>query len=98
MTKPDKSEQKIQKEIINEIERNGGYVIKVVAGTVAGIPDLIACIDGRFLGIEVKKPGNVASPLQLFNIKKIIEAGGIGAVIYNVDELKNILVKNNLKK
>lgn len=98
MTKPDKSEQKIQKEIINEIEANGGYVIKVVAATVGGVPDLIACIDGRFLGIEVKKPGNDTSPLQAYNIRKIIKSGGIGAKIYSVDELKNLLIKNNLKK
>lgn len=31
----------------------------------AGIPDIIACYKGRFIGIEVKDGNNVASELQL---------------------------------
>ena len=31
----------------------------------AGIPDIIACIKGRFIGIEVKDEGNKPSELQL---------------------------------
>lgn len=61
----------------------------------AGIPDIIACINGRFVGIEVKAPKGKASPLQERNIKLINDNGGYG-VIVKPDDFEEL--KINLKR
>ena len=63
------------------------------AYTKSGIPDLLACCNGRFLGIEVKAPHGKPSELQLYNLKKIDEAGGFGILLYpkDFDLFKNFM-------
>jgi len=41
-----------------------------------GIPDIIACIDGRFVSIEVKRTGKVPTRLQEIRMEEITHAGG----------------------
>ncbi|WP_050607241.1 VRR-NUC domain-containing protein [Clostridium niameyense] len=48
----------------------------------AGIPDIIACVNGRFVGIEVKAPNGNPSELQKRNIRLIQECGGLGYILY----------------
>jgi hypothetical protein len=43
----------------------------------SGIPDIICCIGGRFVGIEVKREGKAPTPRQEFRMKKIRNAKGI---------------------
>ena len=50
-----------------------------------GIPDILCCYKGRFLGIEVKAPNGKPSLLQIHNLKKIDEAGGYGILLYPKD-------------
>lgn len=48
-----------------------------------GIPDILACYRGKFLGIEVKGGSSYGlTDLQKYNLKKIREAGGIGICVY----------------
>lgn len=58
----------------------GGLWIKIHGGMfqMAGIPDLIGCLRGRFYGIEVKLPGKekTLTVIQKAFIKQIIEVGG----------------------
>ena len=42
----------------------------------AGVPDIVACIHGRFWGIEVKREGKQATMLQARCMSEIEEAGG----------------------
>lgn len=57
----------------------------------AGIPDIIACIDGRFFAFEVKTAIGQVTPLQETTIRKILAAGGTAAVVRSVDEVRAIL-------
>jgi Holliday junction resolvase len=59
----------------------------------SGVPDIVACIEGRFVGIECKANGNKPTPLQEKNLKDIGFNGGIALVIdeTNVSELKEWL-------
>lgn len=57
----------------------------------AGIPDIICCYKGRFIGIEVKRPGGKVSKLQEITIKKVNVARGISFVAYNLDDVKKQL-------
>ena len=57
----------------------------------AGIPDIIACIDGRFFAFEVKTTTGKATPLQETTIRKILAAGGTALVVRSVDEVRDAL-------
>lgn len=51
----------------------------------AGIPDILACVNGVFVAIEVKAENGTPSALQKRNIRLINEAGGIGYILYPCD-------------
>ncbi len=61
----------------------------------AGIPDIIACIDGRFFGFEVKTDIGKPTKLQEATIRKILAAGGTALVVRSVDEVR-IAITNSL--
>lgn len=47
----------------------------------SGIPDVVACVRGRFVSIECKADGGKLTALQAREISRINEAGGIALVI-----------------
>jgi Holliday junction resolvase len=51
----------------------------------SGIPDIVACVNNNFVGIEVKAADGKASALQIRNIELIRAAGGIGYILYPKD-------------
>lgn len=73
-----------------------GWFFKFWAGpySKAGIPDIICCVNGKFVGIEVKADDGHASELQKLNIDRIEKANGIGLIIYPKDfEMLKSLIK-----
>ncbi|MDF2612807.1 MAG: hypothetical protein K0S71_593 [Clostridia bacterium] len=63
------------------------YHYKIWGGGLqqAGIPDILACINGYFIAIEVKAEKGKPSPLQLREIKMINGAGGMAVILYPKD-------------
>lgn len=57
----------------------------------AGIPDIIACINGRFFGFEVKTESGKPTKLQELTIRKILAAGGTALVVRSVEEVKTVV-------
>ena len=57
----------------------------------AGIPDVIACINGHFCGFEVKTDIGKPTKLQEATIRKILAAGGTAVVVRSVDEVKAVV-------
>mgnify|MGYP005777852465 FL=1 len=57
----------------------------------AGIPDIIACIDGRFYGFEVKTERGKPTKLQEPAIRTILAPGGTALVVRSVDEVRAAL-------
>ena len=53
--------------------------------TKDGIPDLLVCYCGLFLGIELKAPRGHPSDLQWYHLKEIDKAGGIAILLYPKD-------------
>jgi hypothetical protein len=51
-----------------------------------GVPDLIFCIYGLFVSIEVKTETGKLTEIQAASIKKIEVAGGLATEIYGRDE------------
>lgn len=91
-------ETKVQKAIQNYIRSIGGYCFKEHADMFsrAGIPDIICCVKGRFIGIEAKDGDNTASDLQIANGILIKKAGGLFIIAKSVEEVQNLLEKENL--
>lgn len=60
------------------------WFFKYWAGPMSksGIPDIIACVNGTLVGIEVKAPNGKPSELQKRNIRLIQESKGIGYILY----------------
>lgn len=47
----------------------------------SGVPDIVACINGNFIGIECKAGKGVPTALQLRELSLIEKAGGVALVI-----------------
>jgi len=86
-------EQDIQRKIIKYLEANGAYVVKVVSATKSGIPDILACIKGEFIAIEVKTPKTInnVSKLQKYNLAAIEVAGGKAIVAKSLEDIKGLI-------
>lgn len=69
------------------------YVINQVSVMHAGIPDLIICYKGMFVGLELKMGKKYkASALQIVNLNRIKDSGGFGAVVeYEENWRKNLV-------
>ena len=59
----------------------------------SGIPDLICCVNGVMLAVEVKASNGRPSELQKLNISRINKSNGIGVFLYpeGFDEFKNLV-------
>lgn len=59
---------------------------------VDGISDIIGVLPGgKMLTVECKMPGNKPSPEQKGFIEKVRQHGGIAVVVYDVQELIDVL-------
>lgn len=60
----------------------------------SGIPDIICCVNGHFVGIECKAGANRPTALQARELRAIHDAGGSAFVVNekNIEELWELLV------
>lgn len=88
------AEQRLQTKILAYLKEEGHYAIKTVTVGKKGVPDVIACIHGRFFAFEVKAPKGKPTELQTWNLRQIGKAGGVAAVVYSVEDVIK-LIKDN---
>lgn len=84
-----KSESGLQRRIRRGLEKAfGGFWFKVHGGPfqMAGIPDLLGCVEGRFIAIEIKTDKGVLSALQVETIRRIKRQKGVVGVARSLDE------------
>ena len=62
----------------------------------SGVPDIICCYKGRFLGLEVKLPGGKLTELQKRAIEKINRAGGIARRVESVEDVRAVIARADL--
>lgn len=64
----------------------------------SGIPDIVCCYKGKFIGIECKANGKKPTALQQSNLEEIVNNGGIAIVIdeTSVFNLKQIIEETEL--
>lgn len=55
-----------------------------------GVPDLLVCCEGKFLGLEIKAINGKPSELQLVNLDDINKSGGFGAIVVPTEGVKKI--------
>lgn len=64
----------------------------------SGVPDIICCYKGRFLGLEVKLPGGKLTALQARTIEKINRAGGIARRVESVADVKAVIRQADMER
>ena len=81
------AEKDFENKIKAYLDEKGAWYIKYWAGsrfTRDGIPDILACVRGYFVAIEVKAQNGKYDPegLQAHKIKEIRKAGGFAMVVF----------------
>ena len=78
------AEKNFEKRIKKYLKDNNCWYCKNFANayTKSGIPDILACVNGKFIAIEVKAQNGRATELQLRNQKQIQDAGGIAYILF----------------
>lgn len=86
-------EARLQRAIQDELKRVGAFVFKVHGSEymMAGLPDIVGCYRGIFIGVEVKMSGNEASKIQLRRLQEIERAGGVTCVAYSVPDAMQVI-------
>jgi hypothetical protein len=89
-------EAKVKKKVVDTLKHYGAYYFQPVTGGFgrSGVPDLVACYRGRFIGIECKSGDKKPTALQQKNLDDIEKEGGIALVI-NEDNTHTL--ENDLK-
>ena len=64
----------------------------------SGVPDIICCYKGHFLGLEVKLPGGRLTELQKRAIDKINRAGGIACLVESVDDVRTVIARIDMER
>lgn len=89
------SEKNFENKIKAYLKEQGCWYVKYFANrmTKKGVPDILACVNGYFLAIEVKAQNGKPSDLQKWNVEKIREAGGVAVIVYpdQFEDLKIII-------
>lgn len=84
---------RIRKAVLEEYP--GSWLVKIhgSAYQTAGIPDLVGCINGRGVGIEVKVPGReqTLTARQAEALNEIRHAGGVAFVATEVKTALDLL-------
>ena len=84
-------EQAIQAKIQKYLISQGYYVVNVMKASRAGVPDLLVCVDGVFVGLEIKNETGRPTDLQLHNISRINDAGGVAGVVRSIQDVEELL-------
>lgn len=82
------NEKQFENKVKKFLKENNCWYVKYWGGshfTRAGIPDILACVNGRFVAIELKGSSGKPTELQKYNIKKINESNGVGIILYPKD-------------
>ena len=68
------AEKNFEDRVKRFLKEQGAWFIKYWGGaafTKAGVPDILACVNGHFIGIDLKAPNGKATDLQLHTLKQI---------------------------
>lgn len=80
-------EKNFENKIKKFLKDRGCWYVKYFANrnTRAGVPDILACVNGHFVAIEVKAENGKPTELQKWNVEQIKKSGGIALILYPAD-------------
>ena len=80
-------EKNFENKIKSYLKSIGAYFIKTHGDRFSrvGTPDIIACVNGRFVAVEVKAENGKPSELQLYHLEQIRKTGGYSVLLYPKD-------------
>lgn len=89
----DTPERRVKKEVEKVLDANDVYYFYPSTHGYgrSGVPDIIACVAGKFLAIETKAAGKEATALQKREMKRIHDAGGVALEICGLEEVPVVL-------
>lgn len=89
-------EKKVKNAVVAILKEHGAYYFYPVTGGYggSGVPDIVTCYRGDFIGIECKAGKGKTTKLQDKNLEQIEAAGGVAMVINedNLDLLTDTLI------
>ena len=76
-------EKNFENKIKKFLKDRGCWYVKYFANrnTRAGVPDILACVNGRFVAIEVKAENGKPTELQKWNVEQIKKCGGLAVIL-----------------
>ena len=85
-------EKKVKDAVKKILNAHSAYYFSPVTGGfgTSGVPDIIACIQGKFIGIETKAGKGKPTALQEKNLMSIMNTGGIAILVneHGIETLK----------
>ena len=88
-------EKQFENKVKSYLKSKGCWVLKTWGGGFlrSGIPDLLICCKGKFIGVELKAEKGKVSPLQKYEIMEIKKAGGLALSLRpsGFDEFKKLI-------
>jgi Holliday junction resolvase len=90
-------EAALSKRIITALEQrySGCYLVKIHGSPWQrkGLPDIVGCILGRYVGLETKMPGKEPTPIQAHTLDLIRQAGGIAGVVRSETDAFDVVLR-----
>jgi len=76
-------EAKVKEKVVAKLKELKAYYFFPATGGYgkSGVPDIVCCLGGKFVGIECKAGNNKTTKLQDKNLNQIGEAGGVALVV-----------------
>jgi len=89
-------ESKVKAKVKALLKKHGAYHFMPATHGYgsSGVPDIVACMKGRFIGIECKANGGKPTTLQIKNLMLIVDHGGISLLVdeTGIDSLEMLLI------
>lgn len=87
------AEKKFQDQCIDYLKSQKIYHINIFGNgwSGKGAPDIIACLDGRFVAFELKVKNNQMQADQIVHKNRIEKSGGVHYTPRSIDEFKSII-------
>jgi hypothetical protein len=92
-------EKKVKDKVKKVLAEHGAYYFMPATHGYgsSGVPDIVACLNGKFIGVECKANGGKPTALQLKNLRELSSAGGISVLVDDngIEQLNYLLTGVN---
>lgn len=90
---PALTERDITGQIVDYLHVRGAWLLKTRGGLGQrrGVPDIVCCIRGLFVAIEVKRPKGVVTAWQREELTKIDLADGVAFVARSLEDVMAVV-------